>query len=102
MCVCVLSHAQLFVTSWTVILLSSSIHGIFQAGILEWMAISKGSSQPRDQTNISCVSCIERQILIHCNIREVSLWVLLNANPEIRTWMQATYLGGNSRMDKAG
>ena len=38
----------------------SSVHGIFQARILEWVAISfsKGSSQPRDQTHISCVSCI--------------------------------------------
>ena len=34
----------------------SSVHGICQAGILEWGAISfsKGSSQPRDQTHVSC------------------------------------------------
>ena len=33
-----------------------SIHGIFQARILEWVAISfsRGSCQPRDQTCISC------------------------------------------------
>ena len=38
---------------------SSSIHGILQARILEWVAISfsRGSSWPRDQTHISCVSC---------------------------------------------
>ena len=43
----------------------SSAHGIFQASILEWVSISysRGSSQPRDQTHISCVSCIGRQIL---------------------------------------
>ena len=37
-----------------------SVHGIFQAGILEVGAISfsRGSSQPRDQTQVSCVSCI--------------------------------------------
>ena len=37
----------------------SSVHGIFQARILEWVAISfsRGSSWPRDQTHISCVSC---------------------------------------------
>ena len=31
---------------------SSSVHGIFQAIVLEWIAISfsRGSSQPRDQT----------------------------------------------------
>ena len=34
---------------------SSSVHGIFQATILEWAAISfsTGSSQPRDQTQVS-------------------------------------------------
>ena len=34
-----------------------SVHGIFQARILEWVAISfsKGSSQPRDQTRVSCI-----------------------------------------------
>ena len=37
----------------------SSVHGIFQARILEWVAISssRGSSWPRDWTHISCVSC---------------------------------------------
>ena len=35
--------------------LGSSVHGIFQAGKLEWDAIfsSKGSSQPRDQILVS-------------------------------------------------
>ena len=38
----------------------SSVHGIFQARILEWVAISscRRSFQPRDRTHISCVSCI--------------------------------------------
>ena len=33
----------------------SSVHGILQARILEWIAISfsRGSSQPRDQTHVS-------------------------------------------------
>ena len=36
----------------------SSIHGIFQVGILEWIAIpfSRGSSWPRDCTHISCIA----------------------------------------------
>ena len=36
----------------------SSIHGILQARIVEWVAISfsRGSSQPRDQTCISCIT----------------------------------------------
>ena len=43
-----LSHVQLFVTS--------SVHGIFQARTLEWVAIpfSRGSSQPRDLTWVFC------------------------------------------------
>ena len=34
----------------------SSVHGILQAGILEWVAIpfSRASLQPRDRTHISC------------------------------------------------
>ena len=47
----------------------SSVHGILQAGILEWvfMPSSRGSSQPRDQTGISyiSVSCISRQVFYH-------------------------------------
>ena len=42
----------------------SSVPGISQARILEWVAISpsRGSSRPRDQT---CVSCIGGRILYH-------------------------------------
>ena len=38
----------------------SSVHGIFQARILEWVAMpsSRGSSQPRDRTHVSCIFCI--------------------------------------------
>ena len=45
----------------------SSVHEIFQARTLEWVAISfyRGSSQPRDGTRVSCVSYIGRQILYH-------------------------------------
>ena len=45
----------------------SSVHGILQARILEWVAMpsSRGASQPRDRTQVSCVSCIGRQVLYH-------------------------------------
>ena len=38
--------------------LGCSIHGILQARILEWVAIpfSRGSSLPRDQTQVSCIT----------------------------------------------
>ena len=36
----------------------SSVHGILQARILEWVAIpfSSGSSQPKDQIQVSCIA----------------------------------------------
>jgi len=44
-----LSHTQLY-NPMDYSLLGSSVHGILQARILEWVAIpfSRGSSQPRD------------------------------------------------------
>ena len=35
-----------------------SVHGILQTRILEWVAISfsRGSSQPKDQTQVSCIA----------------------------------------------
>ena len=49
----------------------SSVREISQARILEWVAISssRGSSQPKAQTQVSCMSCvpcISRWILYHC------------------------------------
>ena len=46
---------------------SSSVHRIFQARTLEWVAISfsRGSSQSREQTWVSCSSCVGRQICYH-------------------------------------
>ena len=60
-----LSRVRLFVTPWTVGLSGSSIHGILQAGILEWVVMpsSRGSSPPRDLNHISYVSCTGRQVL---------------------------------------
>ena len=50
----------------------SSVHGIFQARILEWVAISysRGSSQPRGRICISCTSCIGRWIHYPCTTWE--------------------------------
>ena len=57
---------------------SSSVHGIFQARILEWIAISssKGSSQPRDQT---CVSCITGGFF--------TCWAIRKAQNKIIVWL---------------
>ena len=38
----------------------SSVRGILQVKILEWVAMPflRGSFQPRDQAQVSCISCI--------------------------------------------
>ena len=56
-CMC----AQLCLTLWDPMDCSSpcsSVHGIFQVGIKEWVAISssRGSSQLRDWTQVSCIA----------------------------------------------
>ena len=45
----------------------SSVHGILQSRTLEWDAIcfSRGSSEPRDQTQVSFISCIGKWVLYH-------------------------------------
>ena len=52
------SCVQLFVTPWPVACQAPLSMGILQARILEWVAIpsSMGSSQPRDQTQVSCIA----------------------------------------------
>ena len=65
----------------------SSVHGILQARILEysgvgcqvileWVAVpfSRGSSQPRDQTHVSCVSCIAGRFLLLSHRERPSLF----------------------------
>ena len=61
--VCVLSrfsHVQHFATLWMVARQSPLPMGVVQARILEWvvMPFSRGSSAPRDPTQVSYVSCI--------------------------------------------
>ena len=45
----------------------SSVHGLLQARIMEWVdfSFSRGSSQLRDQTHVSYVSCVGRWVLYH-------------------------------------
>ena len=53
-----LSHVRLFATQWTVACQAPLSMGIFQARILEWVVMpsSRGSSQPRDRTYVSCIA----------------------------------------------
>ena len=69
----------------------SSIHGIFQAWILEWVAMSSSrrSSQPRDRTQISYVSCIGRQVLYHyCHLGSPrsTMFQLKNKTKQKQPW----------------
>ena len=77
----------------------SSIHGIFQARVLEWIAISfsRGPSRPRDRTQVSCIvgRCFTiwttRKVLyyiINLVIRHFSTWI----NPEIKKKTQLSKL----------
>ena len=52
---------------------SSSVHGIFQARVLEWVAISfsRGSSWPRDRTRVSRIA--GRHFTVRAT-REVQTW----------------------------
>ena len=81
----------------------SFVHGISQARVLDWVAISfpggqgGGSSWPRDWTRISCISYIGRQIL-YCwasrmgwrtkrrKVRRLVWWVGKNSCE--RTWRE--------------
>ena len=51
----------------------SSVHGVSQARILEWVAtsFSRGPSWPRDRTHVSCVCCIASGFFTYWGIREV-------------------------------
>ena len=53
----------------------SSVHGIFQAWILEWVAISfsRGSSRPRDRTQVS--RTVDRRFAVWAKATSVTLWL---------------------------
>ena len=81
----------------------SSVYGILQAKILAWVAIpfSRGSSQPRDQTCISYISCIGRRFFTtSATWKAISRWqfssdVYLNlscADPQLSSWEFELYL----------
>ena len=70
MCVYVLSHFSrviLFVSLWTITHQAPLTVRSSRQQYWSWVAISlaKGSSQFRDGTHVSCISCIGRQILYH-------------------------------------
>ena len=72
----------------------SSVHGILQARILEWVAMSssRGPSWPRNRIHISYVSCINSQVLLMCVL--VSKWGIQDSNFRSMSLTHCTLLGG--------
>ena len=70
-------------------MLGSSIHGILQARILEWVGrlSSRGSSPSRGQTHISYVSWVGRWVLFHeCHLgNSKAFYPLPNLKPTLRS-----------------
>ena len=69
----------------------SLVHGIFQARILEWVALSssRAFSGPKDFTRVSFVSCIGRWILHHLHhLARPYIRQLLAIKCSIRTGFQ--------------
>ena len=70
---CYCMHAQLLSRVWLFCdprdygPTGSSVHGIFQARLPEWVAMpsSRGSSRSRDWNHVSCISCTGRPVLCH-------------------------------------
>ena len=63
----------------------SSVHGTLQARILKWIAMpsSRGSSQPRDWTHVSFISCTGKWILCHYAIWEAHLHCIMQIPPTL-------------------
>ena len=87
-------------------LLSFSIHGIRQARILEWVAISpsRGSSLPKNRTHISSLGChflqdifltqgLKLHLLLLFHWQANSLPLLPPGKPKVRGTMNNSLLG---------
>ena len=83
--VCSLRRVQLFGNPMDCSL-PHTVHGISQGKNMEWVAVSfsRGSSQPRVGTRVSCISCLGRWIPCHYTTWEapylcthVNIYVLL-------------------------
>ena len=70
----------------------SSVHGIFQAKVLEWVAISfsRGSYWSRDWTHISCIFCIAGGLFTHWAIWDNTKigWVEKKKNFHFYQWFE--------------
>ena len=88
-----ISHVHLFCDPMDCSLPGSSVLRISQAGILEWVAISfsRGSSQPRDWT---WVSCIGTQVRNHWATREPHAYTYRNTCTHTHTHTHTSTIPG--------
>ena len=80
----------------------SSIHGILQARILEWVAISfsSGSSWPRDRTQVSRIAgrcfnlwaTMAQMVKHHPAMQEIQVWSLGREDPLRRKWQPTSVI----------
>ena len=72
----------------------SSVHGILQARVFEWVAMSSSreSSQTGDQTHVSCISCTAGRFFTH--------WVTWEALCHINLWTPFAQGFGNRSCSK--
>ena len=71
----------------------SSVHGILQAGSLEWVATpsSRASFQPRDRPRVSYVSCVGSQVLYLCTTGEARCLLKTSLLPPVRVSVAALW-----------
>ena len=78
-CVCAHNHSAVFdsLRPYRLSPPGSSVHGILQARILEWVAnpFSRGSSRPNDQTQVSCIAG-----------RFLTIWTFDGKVMQLREW----------------
>ena len=74
--------AQLCPTRWDP--KDSTVYGLLEARILEWVPFSRGSSQPRDEAQVSCMQ-VDSYQLNH------------KGSPRILEWVASPFSRGSSQ-----
>ena len=67
----------------------TSVHGILQTRILEWVAMpsSRASYRPRDWACVSYIFCIGRRVLYHwCLLGSPACYICYQAGLKMRAW----------------
>ena len=96
----VLSHVQFFETPWTVAHQAPLSMGILQARTLDWVAMpsSRGSFQPRDQLQVSCIA--GRFFTIWAIREDLELAPHLRLHPVTFQWIMILLTNAYQKYDK--